>query len=120
MKPIKYSSHRADKIDLGTKAIFKYPTPTKRFDVAKMVLNGRHPKGKDTFVLEHDCSFVMFITKGTGRVFAGSEVFDVVPEDVVFVPSENKFAVEGNLEYITFDIPAYYKEQSEEIKVQGK
>lgn len=76
---------------------------------------GRHPKGKNTFVLEHGCMFVMYIIKGNGKVYAGESIFDVNVDDEVFVPTDHKFAVEGNLEYITFDLPAYYPEQSEEI-----
>jgi mannose-6-phosphate isomerase-like protein (cupin superfamily) len=44
------------------------------------------------------------------------EKFKVGVGDVVFVPTENKFAVEGKMEYITVDNPAFFMEQSEEIK----
>lgn len=115
MRPIKYTFAQTDKIDLDTKVIYKYPTPTKLFDIGRMVVKGRHPKDADVFILEHECNFVMYILSGNGRVFAGGEVFKVKPEDVVFVPAKNKFAVEGDLEYITFDAPAFYPEQSEEI-----
>ena len=50
MKPIKYTFKQANKIDLGTKAIYKYSTPTKLFDIAKMVVNGRHPKKEGSFI----------------------------------------------------------------------
>ena len=116
MKPVKYNVNHATKIDLGTKLIYKYPTPTKQFDIAHMVLNGRHPKEKNSYILEHGCMFAMFIIKGNGTVYAGDEIFTVYVDDVVVVPTDNKFAVEGNMEYITFDLPAYYPEQSEEIK----
>ena len=116
MKPVKYSFSEAEKVDLGTKIIYKYPTPTKDIDVAKMVLNGRHPKGSKTFVIEHTCSFIMSITKGKGTVYAGDEKFTVGVGDVIFVPKENKFAVEGKLEYTTIDTPAYFREQTEIIE----
>ena len=116
MKAKRYSFKETNKIDLGTKLIFKYPTPTKLFDIAKMVVNGRHPIDKNSFILEHDCQFVIYVTQGTGKVYAGEDIFDVTTGDVVFVPTDNKFAVEGKLEYITIDVPAFYLEQSEEIK----
>jgi len=115
MQPTKYTFSDTKKIDLDTKIIYKYPTPTKLFDIGRMVVKGRHPKDPRTFILESDCSFVMYITKGSGRVFAGEETFDVQPEDVVFVTSKHNFAVEGDMEYITFDAPAFYPEQSSEI-----
>lgn len=115
MKPVKYSKADTNDIDLGTKRIFKYPTPTKLMDIGKMVVNGRHPQKEGSFLLEKECSFIMYVLSGKGRVFAGNEIFDVVAEDVVFVPKENNFAVEGNFEYITFDSPAFYMEQSGEV-----
>ncbi len=117
MKPAKYSFDQIRKIDLGTKVIYKYPTPTKLFDIGRMVVNGRHPKDPQVFILEHACNFVMYVMKGKGRVYAGDDAFDIGEQDVMFVPAEHKFAVEGKeLEYITFDAPAFYPEQSEEVR----
>ncbi|MDP3964987.1 MAG: cupin domain-containing protein [bacterium] len=115
MKPTKYSFLATDKIDLGTKIIYKYPTPTKALDIGKMIVNGRHPKGKNSFVVENECTFVMYVTKGKGIVYAGSETFQVGVGDVIFVPKKNPFAVEGTLEYITVDTPAFSLEQSQEV-----
>ena len=120
MKPVKYTFSDTNKIDLGTKVIFKYPTPTKNMDIARMVVKGRHPQSKNKFILEHDCNFVIYVIKGKGKIYAGDKIFDVKVNDVVFVPKENKFAAEGNMEYITVDSPAFYMEQSEEIEVGGK
>jgi mannose-6-phosphate isomerase-like protein (cupin superfamily) len=115
-KAAKYSASEATLIDLGpTKKIHKYPSPMRQLDIARMVVDGRHPVGKDRFVLEHSCSFVMHVTKGRGKFYVGDEVFEVKPGDVVFVPTDHKFAVEGKLEYITIDSPAYYPEQTQEI-----
>ena len=117
MKPVKYSFKDINKIDLGTKVIFKYPTPMKIMDIARMVVRGRHPQGETKFLLEHDCNFVIYVIKGKGIIYAGDEVYKVKVNDVVFVPKENKFAAEGEMEYITVDSPAFNMEQSEEIEV---
>ena len=45
--------------------------------------------------MEHGCMFAMYIIKGKGRVYAGENVFEVGVDDVVIVPNDNKFAVEG-------------------------
>ena len=116
MKPTKYTTRDTNKIDLGTKVIYKYPTPTKDFDIGVMAVNGRHPVDEDTFIIESECSFVIYVLSGTGKVFAGEEVFAVAGKDVVFVPARSKFAVEGKLEYVTFDSPAFYPEQSKEVR----
>jgi mannose-6-phosphate isomerase-like protein (cupin superfamily) len=119
MKPVKYSKSDANRIDLGTKVIYKYPAPDKLMDIGIMFVNGRHPEGENTFILEHDCNFVMYITKGNGIIYAGDESFEVVSGDVVYIPKENRFAVEGQFEYITVDTPAFYPEQSETINFVG-
>ena len=113
-KPTKFTIKVSTQIDLGTKIIHKYPTPLKEIDIAKMAVNGRHPQNGN-FIIEHECTFVIYVIKGSGKVWAGKEIFEVTAGDVVFVPKETAFAVEGKLEYITVDTPAYYPEQAEEI-----
>ena len=115
MKPVKYTKSDATVIDLKTKQIYKYPSPTKLFDIGRMVVNGRNPEGNNNFLLEKDCDFVIYVIKGNGKVFAGEEIYDVTLDDVIFIPKGNKFAVEGNMEYITVDVPAFYLEQTSEI-----
>lgn len=115
MEPTKYTAKDALRIDLGTKLIYKYPTPTKLFDIGRMVVRGRHPQDPSKFAFESECNFIMYITMGSGKVIAGEHEFDLAVGDVVFVPAKSKFAVEGDLEYITFDAPAFFPEQSSEI-----
>jgi len=115
MKPTKYTLKDAHTIDLGSKVIRKYPTPTKNFDIGHMSVDGRHPKNPSSFIFESECSFVMYILSGSGTVYAGSEKFKVKSKDVVFVPARNNFAVEGKFDYITFDAPAFFAEQSSEV-----
>lgn len=117
MKAVKITEDKAKKIALGpTKTIFKYELATKLFDIAKMVVNGRHPENPEKVILEKDCNFAMYVTKGKGKYFVNSEEIAVTEGDVVFVPAGSTFACEGEFEYVTVDVPAYYPEQSEEIE----
>ena len=100
-----------------SKIIYKYPTPTKNLDIGYMIVKGRHPKNPNTFIIEHECSFLIYIIKGKGTVYTGEQKFLIKEKDVVFVPANTKFAVEGNVEYVTVDSPAFHPEQSEEINV---
>lgn len=114
MKSVKILKKEAKLIDLGTKKILSYPLPTKLMSVAYMTISGKHPeKG---YLYEHDCAFCLYVAKGNGKIYADRNVFDVSVGDVVYVPIKTKFACEGNMEYVTFDSPAFYPEQSEEIK----
>lgn len=114
MKPVKYSASDAGNTDLGTKIIHKYPTPTKNYDIARMEVVGRFPdKG---FILNNVCDFFLYVLEGTGKVYAGEEIFEVEPKDVVFVPAKNKYAVDGKFQYITIDVPEWYEDQAGEVK----
>lgn len=115
MKAIKYSRSSANLVDLGNKRIFKYPTPTKKFDISRMVVKGRHPEEVNKYVIDKACDFVIYLIKGKGKIYAGDKIFNVKVDDVVFVPSGNKFAADGDMEYITVDVPAFYIEQYDEI-----
>lgn len=117
MKPCKYSKSDATLVDLGNKRIYKYPTPTNKFDISKMVVKGRHPEDLNRYIIDKACDFVIYIIKGKGKIYAGDEIFNVVVDDVVFVPCGNKFAADGNMEHITLDVPAFYMDQYQEISV---
>lgn len=117
MKPCKYSKSDVALVDLGNKRIYKYPTPTKKFDISRMVVKGRHPEDSNTYIIDKACDFVIYVIKGKGKIYAGDKIFNVATDDVVFVPSGNKYAADGNMEYITVDAPAFYMEQYEEISV---
>lgn len=114
MKAVKISKNDADLTDLGTKKILAYPLPTKLMSVAYMTVSGRHPK--KGFLLEGDCAFCLYVTKGHGKIYAGEEIFEVAVGDVMYLPVNTKFACEGNMEYVTFDSPGFYPEQSQEIE----
>lgn len=111
MKATKITSENTNLVDLGIKKIFKYPIPTRLMSISHMVVKGRHPeKG---LILENDCAFAMYVLKGEGKYFVSGEVVDVKEGDVLYVPAGNTFACEGNFEYITVDVPAFYQEQQE-------
>jgi mannose-6-phosphate isomerase-like protein (cupin superfamily) len=61
---------------------------------------------------------MIYVIKGSGKIYVGDSIFQVTAGDVVDVPPGNKFACAGkDFEYITFDVPAFYPEQSEIIIV---
>ena len=116
MKPQKFTFEDTKKVDLKTKIIYKYPSLSRLLELNYMVVNGRHPENKNEYIIEHDCQFIVYVTKGSGKIYAGDEVFNVKASDTVYVPVENKFAVEGEgLEYVTVETPAWYPEQAEVV-----
>lgn len=116
MKPRKFTFEDTKKVDLKTKVIYKYPSLSRLLELNYMVVSGRHPKNENEYIIEHDCQFIIYVTKGNGKIRAGGEIFDVKIGDAVYVPAENKFAAERkDFEYITVETPAWYSEQAEVV-----
>jgi mannose-6-phosphate isomerase-like protein (cupin superfamily) len=116
MKAQKFTFKDTKKVDLKTKVIYKYPSLSRLLELNYMVVNGRHPENKNEYILEHDCQFIIYATKGSGKIYAGKKTFDVKIGDAVYAPIENKFAAEGkNFEYITVETLAWYLEQAEVV-----
>ncbi len=103
-------------VDLGTKIIRKYTASDKQLEINHMTLNGRTPEKEGTFLCETKVHFMVYITKGSGRMFCGEDAFEVSEGDCVDVPTGIKFAAEGNFEYITAESPAWYSEQHKEVE----
>jgi mannose-6-phosphate isomerase-like protein (cupin superfamily) len=116
MMAIKVSKEDRKLIDLGTKKIFQYNLPTKILSVSYMKVNGRNPEGNKV-VLEKDCSFAIYITKGSGKFIIDRENIKAEVDDVIFVRAGSTFVAEGNFEYITFVVPAYHPESTEEVDI---
>jgi mannose-6-phosphate isomerase-like protein (cupin superfamily) len=85
-----------------------------------MLLNGRTPDNKGLFICETKVHFMLFVTKGKGKIFKDNETFDVEEGDCVDVSPGTKFAAEGfGFEYITAENPAWYKEQATIVDKNG-
>ncbi len=111
----KVKKKEAGLIDQKTKQIRIYNLPTKVLSISYMSLEGRHPEGKKV-MLEKDCSFVMYVTQGTGNYEINGERIAVEKGDAVFVRAGSTFVAEGNFEYVTVVVPAFYPETTEEIE----
>ncbi len=113
--------NQAKIIDKGDKVIKKYTAPDKQLEINHMTLNGRTPDKEGTFLCETKLHWMLFVTKGKGRVFRNDEVFDVEEGDCVDFPPGTRFAAEGrNFEYITVENPAWYPEQAKIVDKDGK
>jgi mannose-6-phosphate isomerase-like protein (cupin superfamily) len=107
-------------VDLGTKIIRKHTSEDKHLEINHMTLNGRTPEKVGTFLCETKVHFMVYVTKGSGKIFRGEDSFEVSEGDSVDVPPGVKFAAEGNFEYITAESPAWYVEQAQIVDEEGK
>jgi catechol 2,3-dioxygenase-like lactoylglutathione lyase family enzyme len=100
-------------VDLSTKIIKKYTADDKRIEINKMSINGRNPENPKHFIYETECRFMVYVLKGSGKLYCDEEVFEVSEGDVVDVPTHAKFAAEGiDFEYLTFEAPAWFPSQA--------
>jgi mannose-6-phosphate isomerase-like protein (cupin superfamily) len=106
-------------VDQGSKIIRGYTASDRQLEINHMILNGRTPQEEGTFLYESKVHFMVFVIKGKGKMFCGNEVFNVEEGDAVDVPAGIKFAAEGNLEYVTAESPAWYKEQALVVDSNG-
>lgn len=111
----KVSAKDTKLVELKNKKIFQYNLPTKIMSVSYMELDGRNPEGNKV-LLEKDCSFVMYVTKGKGKYLINGDKVNVSTGDVVFVRAGSTFVAEGKFEYLTMVIPAYHSDSTEEIE----
>ncbi len=112
--------NQAKIVDQGTKIIRKYTASDKQLEINHMILNGRTPEKKGTFLCETKLHFMVFVIKGKGKIFRGNEVFNVKEGDCIDVPPKTKFAAEGyDFEYITVESPAWYPEQAKIVDKDG-
>ncbi|MDP1722432.1 MAG: hypothetical protein Q8L37_04440 [Candidatus Gottesmanbacteria bacterium] len=107
-------------VDLGAKKIRKFISSDKQLEINYMTISGRHPENPDYFVYEIDVHFMVYILKGSGKIYCDDDVFDVFPGDIIDVPTKVRFATEGkNFEYLTFGYPAWYPEQAFMVDRRG-
>lgn len=110
----------AKKVDLGTKVIFKYTSTDKNLEVNHMKISGRHPENPAHFVYEDTVHFMLYVLKGTGKVYCEDEIYEVEIGDVVDVPAKTRFAVDGKeLEYLAVQTPAWTPKQAYIVDTEG-
>lgn len=120
MRPIIIRKSDTDIVDLKTKVIRKYSTGDKSYEVNVMNLNGRYPENPNHFIFETECKFMLYVTKGHGKIYLDEQIIEVEEGDAIEVPTNTKFASEGyNFEYLTVDIPAWFPEQASIVDKEG-
>src|SRR3990172_8195733 len=109
LRKVKKEKPKKSKSESKSKSKYKYKF---RKNMRAVKISAKDSK---KIILEKDCSFAMYVTRGSGKYLVNGEEITVEEGDMVFVPAGSTFACEGNFEYITVDVPAFYPEQSEEI-----
>ena len=98
-----------------TTTVYSYPSEDGILDVAYITVHGRHPEDSTNWYINHICSMICYIVKGTGKFGIEDIEIPVVKNDVVTIPKEKLYFIEGNLEYVVTSSPAYSREQAEKV-----
>jgi mannose-6-phosphate isomerase-like protein (cupin superfamily) len=111
--------NQARLVNQGSKIIRGYASSDRQIEINHMILNGRTPAKEGTFLCETKVHFMAFVIKGEGKMYCGDEVYNVGEGDALDVPANTRFGAEGNMEYVTAEHPAWYKEQATIVDKNG-
>ncbi len=64
-------------VDLGTKKIYKYTAPDNNLEINRMEMDGRNPENPNHYILETGVHFMVYVTKGEGKIYCNDQVFEV-------------------------------------------
>jgi mannose-6-phosphate isomerase-like protein (cupin superfamily) len=101
--------------DKGT--IYEYPAQSHALRISFMEVAGRRPGSEGKAFLEEDCTFAIYVVRGSGRIVIEDDSYDIAQDDVVTVLAGRRWYIEGTLAYVTASTPAFYPEQSSMVDI---
>lgn len=102
-------------IERETVVIHNYAFPIKDVSITHIKVFGRHPADKSKLHIEHKLTLICYILTGKGKFVVDEKEFSVETADAIFIKPDQKYYIQGNLEYLVCRNPAYYREQHEQI-----
>lgn len=114
---MKVSQNEITAIERETAIIKNYPFPTKNLSITNIKVNGRHPVDKTKQHIEHTLTLICYIISGKGTFVIEGKIYQVTKGDALFIQPDQKYYIEGNVEYLVCCEPAYYREQHEQVAI---
>jgi mannose-6-phosphate isomerase-like protein (cupin superfamily) len=99
----------------ATLRILEYPRLSKSLGFAHFEIDGRRPEGVGQAYIERDCTFVLYVLRGSGVMTVDGQEFELGPEDLVTVLPGTSWSLQGSLAYVVATTPPFYPEQVETI-----
>lgn len=91
--------------------IHEYPMQNSEMNIAVAEITGRYPE--QGYAINHKCSAMGYILKGSGKLITESAEVSLSEGDVVYIPHGEKYYWEGNMSIVIPATPAWYPEQYE-------
>src|SRR5690348_1802829 len=97
---------------------FEYTTKNAEINIGVVEIDGRYPsKG---YAVNHKCTEIGYILKGSGKLFTEDQIADFSEGDVILIPREEKYYWEGIVTIVIAGTPAWQPNQHEHISASEK
>ncbi len=91
--------------------VYEYPMKNSEMNIGVAEITHRYPD--EGYAVNHKCSEMGYILKGSGKLITETGEVNLSVGDVVYVPHGEKYYWEGNMTVILPATPAWYPEQHE-------
>ena len=91
--------------------VYEYPMKNSEMNIGVAEITCRYPD--EGYAINHKCSEMGYILKGSGRLVTETGEVQLSVGDVVYVPHGEKYYWEGNITVILPATPAWYPQQHE-------
>ena len=88
-----------------------YQFKNKEMDLAHIKVTGRYPsKG---FAFNKECKEMVYVLSGRGKVFSGGKEAEIKATDLIYIPENEKYYWEGELDILITCNPPFHPDQHE-------
>ena len=91
--------------------VYEYPMENSEMNICVAEITHRYPD--EGYAVNHKCSEMGYILKGSGKLVTETEEVNLSAGDVVYVPHGEKYYWEGNMTMVLPATPAWYPQQHE-------
>jgi mannose-6-phosphate isomerase-like protein (cupin superfamily) len=91
--------------------VYEYPMQNSQMNIGVAEITHRYPN--EGYAVNHKCSEMGYIIKGSGKLVTETAEIDLSCGDVVYIPHSEKYYWEGNITVVLPATPAWYPEQHE-------
>jgi len=90
---------------------YEYPMQNSEINIGVVDISHRYPD--QGYAINHKCSEIGYILKGSGKLITESAEVNLSHGDVVYISRGERYYWEGNVTVIISSTPAWYPEQHE-------
>lgn len=110
---MEYVSHESAQKHANSPNCIAYEYPMKNSEMNIGVVEIIHRYPDEGYAVNHKCSEMGYILKGSGKLATETEQVNLSVGDVVYIPHGEKYYWEGNITVILPATPAWYPQQHE-------